>query len=244
VLIIPSSWGSQLGGHLHAIIDLLRRIVFSPKSCLGFPPRLLVNLLADIFMADTCIIDLGTGDVLQKHGHGRPRGCKNKPKDASMVASSSSTPVKRRPGCPLGSKNKLKHSASLAGRSVDANTVRHSTPPPSVNVFSFFSIPGAQYREQQRVPLKFTAFMDGRELREAILREESGEGTPYEVEVYYDRNGEMYFRGSWPQFAEDHDLHQGFFMLFNYHCGTSKFDVKIFDGTQCQKKYEAEVHFH
>jgi hypothetical protein len=21
----------------------------------------------------------------------------------------------------------------------------------------------------------------------------------------------MFFRGSWPQFAEDHDLHQGFF---------------------------------
>jgi hypothetical protein len=43
----------------------------------------------------------------------------------------------------------------------------------------------------------------------------------------------MYFRGGWPQFAEDHELHQCFFMLFNYHCGTSKFDVKIFDGTQC-----------
>jgi hypothetical protein len=42
---------------------------------------------------------------------------------------------------------------------------------------------------------------------------------------------------------KDHDLHQSFFMLFNYHFGTSKFDVKIFDGTQCQKKYEAEVHF-
>jgi hypothetical protein len=52
--------------------------------------------------------------------------------------------------------------------------------------------------------------MDGRELREAILREESGGGTPYEVEVYYDVNGEMYFRGGWPQFAEDHDLNQGF----------------------------------
>jgi hypothetical protein len=50
--------------------------------------------------------------------------------------------------------------------------------------------------------------------------------------------------GGWPQFAEDHDLHQGFFTLFNYHCGTSKFDVKIFGGTQCLKKYEAEVHFH
>jgi hypothetical protein len=75
--------------------------------------------------------------------------------------------------------------------------------------------------------------MDGRELREVILQEESGGGTPYEVEVYYDVNGEMYFRGGCPQFAEDHDLHQGFFMLFNYHCGTLKFDMKIFDGTQC-----------
>jgi hypothetical protein len=28
--------------------------------------------------------------------------------------------------------------------------------------------------------------MDGRELREAILREQSRSGTPYEVEVYYD----------------------------------------------------------
>jgi hypothetical protein len=43
--------------------------------------------------------------------------------------------------------------------------------------------------------------------------------------------------------VEDHDLDQGFFMLFDYHCGTSKFDVKIYDCTQCQKEYEAEVHF-
>jgi hypothetical protein len=34
------------------------------------------------------------------------------------------------------------------------------------------------------------------------------------------------------------------FMAFDFHIGTSKFDVKIYDGTQCQKKYEAEVHFH
>jgi hypothetical protein len=53
----------------------------------------------------------------------------------------------------------------------------------------------------------------------------------------------MYFRGGWPQFAEDHKLHQGFFMIFDYHCGTSKFDVKIYNCTQCQRKYEAEVHF-
>jgi hypothetical protein len=85
--------------------------------------------------------------------------------------------------------------------------------------------------------------MDGHEHCEAILREQSRGGTPYEVEVYYDGCGEMYFTGGWPQFAEDHALHQGFFMLFDYHCATSKFDVKIYDCTQCQKEYEAEVHF-
>jgi hypothetical protein len=33
---------------------------------------------------------------------------------------------------------------------------------------------------------------------------------------------------------------KAFFMSFDFHIGTSKFDVKIYDGTQCQKKYEAE----
>jgi hypothetical protein len=141
----------------------------------------------------------------------------------------------------LGSKNKPKASVAIAQGASAAP--RNASPPPPVKIFSFFIIAGAQCREQQRVLLKFTKFMDGHELREAILREQSGGGTPYEVEVYYDGRGEMYFRGSWPQFAEDHELHQGFFMLFDYQCGTSKFDVKIYDGTQCHRKYEAEVHF-
>jgi hypothetical protein len=151
------------------------------------------------------------------------------------------------PGRPLGSKNKPKVTAAAAsGSSFTPGTSaapRDASPPPSVKIYSFFYIAGAQCRDQQRVPLKFTKFMDGRELWEMILHEQSGSGTPYEVEVYYDGCGEMFFRGGWPQFAEDHDLHQGFFMLFDYHYGTSKFDVKIFDGTQCQRKYEAEVHF-
>jgi hypothetical protein len=62
--------------------------------------------------------------------------------------------------------------------------------------------------------------MDGRELREAVLCEHPGGGTPYEVEVWYDGDGEMYFKGGWSQFAEDHDLHQGFFMIFDYHYGS------------------------
>jgi hypothetical protein len=138
----------------------------------------------------------------------------------------------------VGSKNKPKISAAAPGPSAPS----HNASPPPPKIYSF-CIAGAQSHEIQRVPLKFTNFMDGQELREAVLREHSGGGTPYEVEVWYDGDGEMYFRGGWSQFAEDHDLHQGFFMIFDYHCSTSKFDVKIYDGTQCQKEYESEVHF-
>jgi hypothetical protein len=62
-------------------------------------------------------------------------------------------------------------------------------------MYSFFRIAGVQCREMQWVPLKFTKFMDGRELREAVLREHSGGETSYEVEVWYDGNREMYFKG-------------------------------------------------
>jgi hypothetical protein len=191
-------------------------------------------------MTDAGGANLNTGVLMEKWGHSRPRGSKNKPKDASLVASSS-TSAKQHPGHPLGSKNKPKVSAASTPGSSAA--LHDASPPPPIKIYSFFWIAGAQCREQQRISLKFTKFMDGRELREAILREQSGSGTPYEVEVYYDGHGKMLFRGRWPQFAEDHELHQGFFMLFDYHCGTSKFDVKIYDGTRCQRKYEDEVHF-
>jgi hypothetical protein len=147
--------------------------------------------------------------------------------------------MKRRPGRLVGSKNKPKISSDVLGLSAPP----HNASPPPPRVYSF-CIAGAQCREIQRVPLKFTKFMDGRELREAVLCEHSGGGTPYEVEVWYDGAGEIYFKGGWSQFAEDHDLHQGFFMTFDFHIGTLKFDVRIYDGTQCLNEYEAEVHFH
>jgi hypothetical protein len=50
------------------------------------------------------------------------------------------------------------------------------------------------------------------------------------VEVYYDGNGEMFFRGLAP-FCRRLRFALGWFLLFNYHCGTMKFDVEIFDGT-------------
>jgi hypothetical protein len=190
-------------------------------------------------MADAGESQLNIGSPEEKRGRGCPRGSKNKATIAAVVASSSA-PVKRRPGRPAGSKNKPKVPSAAPGPSAPSPIV--SPPPP--RVYSFFCIAGAQCREIQRLPLKFTKFMDGRELREVVLREQSRGGTPYEVEVWYDGAGEQYFKGGWSQFAEDHDLHQGFFMTFNYHIGTSKFDVRIYDCTQCQKEYEAEVHFH
>jgi hypothetical protein len=45
-------------------------------------------------MADAGVIDLDTSAVVEKRGRARPRGSRNNPKDISMVASSSVTPMK------------------------------------------------------------------------------------------------------------------------------------------------------
>jgi hypothetical protein len=133
-----------------------------------------------ISMADAGGPRLNIGAPVEKRGRGRPRGSKNKPAIPS-VAASSSAPMKRRPGRPVGSKNKLKVSSAAPGPSAPP----HNASPPPPRVYSFFCIAGTQCREIQRLPLKFTKFMDGRELREAVLREHSGGGIPYEVEVLY-----------------------------------------------------------
>jgi hypothetical protein len=179
---------------------------------------------------------LNLGAPVEKRGRGRPRGSKNKASIDALAASLSAV-VKRRPGRPTGSKNKPKVHLAAPGPSTPSASL--SSPPPKL--FLFFYIDGPQCREIQRLPSKFTNFMDGQELREAVLREHSGGGIPYEVEVWYNGAGEQFFKGGWSRFAEDHDLHQGFFMTFDYHIGMSKFDVRIYDCTQCQKEFEAEV---
>jgi hypothetical protein len=127
-------------------------------------------------MADASESRLNIGAPVEKRGRGRPRGSKNKTTAATAVASSYAL-VKRRLGRPAGSKNKPKvPSAAPGAPSPDAS-------PSSPRIYSFFCIANTQCREIQRLPLKFTKFMDGRELREAVLREHSGGGTPYEVEV-------------------------------------------------------------
>jgi hypothetical protein len=160
-------------------------------------------------MADASGSRLNLGAPVEKRGRGLPRGSKNKASTDTLVASSSAL-VKRHPGRSTGSKNKPKVPFATPGPS--ARSINASFPLP--RLFLFFCIVGPQCREIQHLPLNFTKFMDGRELWEAVLREHFGGGTPYEVEVWYDGAGEQYFKGGWSQFAEDHDLHQGFFMTF------------------------------
>jgi hypothetical protein len=129
---------------------------------------------------------------VEKRGRGRPHGSKNKITFTAAVASSSAL-VKRHPGHLVGSKNKPKVPSAAPGSSAPSPDASSSSP----RIYSFFCICNAQCHEIQRLPLNFTKFMDGRELREAVLRENSGGGTPYEVEVWYDSAGEQFFKGGW-----------------------------------------------
>jgi hypothetical protein len=85
-------------------------------------------------MADAGAINLDTSALMEKRGRGRPRGSKNKPKDASLVASSSAS-TKRHPGRPLGSKNKPKVYAVVAPGASAAP--RNASPPSPVKILLF-----------------------------------------------------------------------------------------------------------
>jgi hypothetical protein len=99
-------------------------------------------------MADTRVVDLDVGVVVEKRGCGRPRGSKNKPKVTSMAASSFA-PIKRRPRHPLGSKNKPKSSTSQINEPMDVSEAPLNPSPPSTGVvFFFFMLAGAQCCEQ------------------------------------------------------------------------------------------------
>jgi hypothetical protein len=129
-------------------------------------------------MADVGESHLNNSAPMEKRGRGHPHGSKNKASIDAALASSFA-PVKRRPGRPTGSKNKPKVPSAAPGPS--APSANASSPPP--RLLSFFCIASPQCRDIQRLPLNYTKLMDGRELREVVLREHSGGGTPYEVEV-------------------------------------------------------------
>jgi hypothetical protein len=119
-------------------------------------------------MADADGSHLNLGSPVAPRGRGRPRGSKNKSNTTLAAAGpSSAAPAKRRPGRPPGSKNKPKVNGTALGP-IAPPSAAPAAPP---QIFSFFCIAMAQCREIQCLPRNFTKFMDGRELREAVLRE-------------------------------------------------------------------------
>jgi hypothetical protein len=104
----------------------------SSKSHLGF----FLTTERNFLMADAGDVNLGSGMLMEKQGRSHPRGSKNKPKDAPMVASSSAS-MKRRPCLPMGSKNKPKVSAAAPGSSA----ARHDASLPSpIKIYSFSAL--------------------------------------------------------------------------------------------------------
>jgi hypothetical protein len=134
-------------------------------------------------------------------------------KTSKIVAAtpSSTIPTKCHHGRPFGRKNKKPSTLALSATVLPNVTLAQPIVPQAsaANMFSFFSFASAQCREHHRLPHKFAKFMDGHELHEAILRDVSSDGPPYELKVYYDGEGDLFFKVGWLHFAEDYDLHKG-----------------------------------
>jgi hypothetical protein len=98
-------------------------------------------------MADANGSRLNLGAPVEKWGHGRPRGSKNKVISAAAVASSSAL-VKWRLGHPTESKNKPKVPSAALGSSAPSPDASSS----SLRIYSFFCIRNAQCHEIQQAP--------------------------------------------------------------------------------------------
>jgi hypothetical protein len=90
-----------------------------------------------------------------------------------------------------------------------------------------------------RLPSQFVEAMEGQEMAYATPRECSVGQPRYRVEVYYDGEGECYFRNGWPKFFADYGVHAGWFLLFTHRDGWGNFIICIFDGTLCARTFIA-----
>jgi hypothetical protein len=161
----------------------------------------------------------------EKRKRGRPLGSGKKAREEVEVT----LPVPRRHGCPPGSKNKktlaVVAAAAAASSFVDVATVGSSavvaavagpsapaladalpayTPVEWYRCFIVSVLPGAM--GLLRLPSKFTEIMKGFDLSQAVLWEGSGGQPPYEVEVFYDGEGQSFSPSGWPQFCADYGV--------------------------------------
>jgi hypothetical protein len=79
--------------------------------------------------------------------------------------------------------------------------------------------------------------MEGREIAHAILQECSTGQPSYDIEVYYDGEGNCYFHDGWPNFFTDYSVQEGWFLLFSHCEGTWEFFVCVINGTLCARSF-------
>jgi hypothetical protein len=97
----------------------------------------------------------------------------------------------------------------------------------------------AGVKDHLRLPSQFVEAMEGQEMAYTTLQEYSVGQPKYCVEVYYDGDGECYFRNGWPKFFADYGMHAGWFLLFTHRDGRRNFIICIFDGTLCARTFAA-----
>jgi hypothetical protein len=95
-------------------------------------------------------------------------------------------------------------------------------------------------RDRLRLPTQFTSSMEDQELAYARLRECSGGQPTYHVEVYYDGQGECYFRDGWSKFFVDYGVHEGWFILLTRQDKKDDFTLCLFDGTLSARAFAAQ----
>ncbi|KAL9662262.1 hypothetical protein QQ045_027094 [Rhodiola kirilowii] len=83
------------------------------------------------------------------------------------------------------------------------------------------------------IPVAFFKYLNGKRCRRAFLRSPCG-GKLWSVKI----RGRRVWAG-WKEFAEHLDLRVGDFLVFTYE-GDLVFDVKVFDSSTCEKKYDRE----
>ncbi|KAM1474814.1 hypothetical protein ACFX2I_030782 [Malus domestica] len=101
---------------------------------------------------------------------------------------------------------------------------------------SFFKILLGDFSQGLRIPPTFVRKnFNRRSLRKCDLKGPTGIRRTVELE---DRENGVFFRNGWQGFVKDHHLEAGDLLVFDYD-GETKFNVKIYDRSACEKDFEA-----
>lgn len=84
----------------------------------------------------------------------------------------------------------------------------------------------------QSIPEAFFKHLKGQNCDKAVLRNANGKVWHVKIEGRKLQDG-------WKEFASDHELHVGDFVVFR-HEGDMLFDVMVFDSSTCEREYSSE----